>query len=282
MSLAEALIQGLVQGITEMLPISSSGHLSLFRYFFGSNDSGSLFFSVVLHLGTITAVVAVFWERIKELIIEAFRVLRDIFTGKFRFGDMDEKRRMLMMLITASLPLAVFYLFRDFVERISTDDDIIVEGICFLITAVMLFLFSRKKDGLLNAADMTVKDALIIGIAQGAAIMPGISRSGSTISAGALRGYSKDFVVAFSFILGIPAVLGAASVETLHAVKTETIGEPVMLAVGFITSALAGFIAIKLIIRLIKTGRFAIFAYYLFAIGAVSVILGVLGIKPAF
>ncbi len=276
MTVIEAFLQGLIQGFTEFLPISSSGHLSLFQHFFKLSGEGALFFSVMLHLGTLIAVLIAFWDTIWKMVVEFFRLVKDLFTGKFRWNGMNESRSMLVMIVIATLPLAGFYFLKGFVERFSTDGDILVEGVGFLITGTLLFLASRKKNCTKTAVDMTAGDALLIGVVQGIATIPGISRSGSTVGTGILRGYSKEFMVAFSFILGIPAVLGSSASELSDAVKAGSVGNPIILIIGVVTSAVAGFFAIKLVRWLVKTDRFQIFAYYLWALGIVTVTIGVL------
>lgn len=276
MTALEAFIQGVIQGLTEFLPVSSSGHLSLFQHFFGLNQNNALFFSVMLHVGTLVAVFIAFWPTIWKMVVEFFRMIGDIFTGKFKWKEMNESRSMVVMIVIATLPLLAFYFLKDYVEVFSTDDDIIVEGVCFLITGLLLFFATRKKGGDKTAVDMAVADALLIGTVQGVATMPGISRSGSTISTGMLRGYSKDFMVSFSFILGIPAVLGSSVFEFKDALEAGSIGDPLPIVIGLVTSAVVGFFAIKLIQWLVRSDRFKIFAYYMLALGIVTTTLGII------
>ena len=121
MSIIEAIVQGILQGLTEFLPVSSSGHLSLFQHFTGLDGEGAVTMTIVFHLGTLAAVFIAFWDKIKKLIFEAFRMLKDIFTGKFKWKTMNPERRMIMMIIVSILPLFGFYIFRDFFERLSSD-----------------------------------------------------------------------------------------------------------------------------------------------------------------
>ena len=147
MSIIEAILQGILQGLTEFLPVSSSGHLSLFQHFTGLDGEGAVTMTIVFHLGTLAAVFVAFWDKIKKLIFEAFRMLKDIFTGKFKWKTMNPERRMIMMIIVSILPLFGFYIFRDFFERLSSDSDIIVEGVAFLYTFALLFMSMKYGKG---------------------------------------------------------------------------------------------------------------------------------------
>ncbi|MBP1549003.1 MAG: undecaprenyl-diphosphate phosphatase, partial [Oscillospiraceae bacterium] len=162
MTIIEAILQGIVQGLTEFLPVSSSGHLSLFQHFFGLDGENAVTMTIILHLGTLVAVFVAFWDKIKKLIIEAFRMLGDIFTGKFKWKTMNPERRMIMMIIVSILPLFGFYIFKDFFDNLASDEDILVEGFAFLYTSALLFCSTRtKKKSSYTAGETTVKNALI-------------------------------------------------------------------------------------------------------------------------
>lgn len=274
MTIIQALIQGLIQGFTEFLPISSSGHLSLFQHFSRLSGEEAVSFTIILHLGTLLAVFIAFWKTISALIIELFSMLGDIFTGKFKWKTMNPNRRFILMLIVSILPLFLFYVFSKFFEGLASDDDIIVEGIAFIYTATLLFLADRSVRGKKKAGETTVKNALTIGIFQGIALVPGISRSGSTIAAGMFCGLSREAAVEYSFILGIPVILAGAVVKLgdLSASTAPIVWLP--LIVGFIVSAIAGFFAIKLVKWLIKTDKFRIFAFYTLALGIGVIVIG--------
>ena len=147
MSILEAIIQGIIQGLTEFLPVSSSGHLSLYQHFTGNSGEGALLFSAILHLGTLVAVFVAFrktiWEMLKELVF----MVRDIFTGKFKWSEMNGPRRAIIMMIISLLMLIPFYIFKDFFAGISEDSDISIEGLCFLYTSVILFISDRCVKG---------------------------------------------------------------------------------------------------------------------------------------
>ena len=186
MSIWDGLIQGIIQGLTEFLPISSSGHLSLYQYFTGQAPEGALFFNLMLHLGTLAAVAAAFYEDLWALIKAVGRLFRDIFTGRFRLKTDDPDRKLLYMLVVACLPMVLILPLRGLVDTISSDRDIIVEGVCFLVTSALLFAACKAKPGRAGIGRMKARHALTIGVVQAVAVLPGISRSGSTISTGML------------------------------------------------------------------------------------------------
>lgn len=277
MSVLEAFLQGLIQGFTEFLPVSSSGHLSLFQHFFGLNGENAVAVTLVLHLGTLIAVFVAFWDKIKRLIVEFFCMLGKIFTGKFKFRESSPEQRMIIMLIVSILPLFVFYIFKDFFEGLASDSDIIVEGIGFLYTSALLFLSTSKRfaDEKHTCGDVTAGSALLIGAFQGVALVPGISRSGSTISAGLLTGLKREDAVEYSFILGIPIIL-AGSLLNLKDIggASESIGI-LPLIVCFVVAAVAGYFAIRLIKLLVVSDKFRIFAYYTLALGIIVLCAGI-------
>jgi undecaprenyl-diphosphatase len=270
------ILQGIIQGFTEFLPISSSGHLSLFQYFFGLSGEESLSFSIVLHLGTLFAVFIAFGSEIARMIKSFLGIIADIFTGKFKPSMYDEGKRTVLMTVLALLPLLLIVFLKDAVSAFSADDDIIVEGICFIITGVMIYVASKVKKGNRTARNMTAKDSLLIGTAQTVAVLPGISRSGATFSMGLMLGFEREFCISFSFILGIPAILGSAVLEIPNAVVSGNILPFGLLATGFLTSALFGFLSIKLVKWLITTDRYVYFSYYTVALGAFAVISGII------
>ena len=185
MTILEAIIQGIIQGATEFLPVSSSGHLSLFQHFTGVTGDEAVFTTIALHIGTLVAVFIAFRQKIWALILEFFAMIKDIFTGRFSFKVGSGNRRMILMIIVSILPLFVFYIFKDFFTAVSSDSDIIAEGICFLYTAVILTIGDRtakknaEKGIEKTAGETTAADALVIGFFQGVALLPGVSRSGS-------------------------------------------------------------------------------------------------------
>ena len=280
MTILEAIIQGIIQGATEFLPVSSSGHLSLFQHFTGVTGDEAVFTTIALHIGTLVAVFIAFRKKIWALILEFFAMIKDIFTGKFSFRVGSGNRRMILMIIVSILPLFVFYIFKDFFTAVSSDSDIIAEGICFLYTAVILTIGDRtakknaEKGIEKTAGETTAADALVIGFFQGVALLPGVSRSGSTISAGMMTGLKREDAVEYSFILGIPVILAGALSELLDISGGMTF-EAVPLLIGMAVAAVSGYFAIRLIKWLMKTDRFRIFAVYTFILGLVVIGVGI-------
>lgn len=285
MSIIKAIILGIVQGVTEFLPISSSGHLSLFQHFLNVDGEGSLLFSVLLHLGTLIAVFIVFHKTIFELIADAFGLLKDIFTGKFKFKQLQGKKKMLVMFVFSCIPLLLLLLpvgndmkLMDVLSGLSEDDSILVEGFCFLFTGVLLLTstyISKKKT--LNR-EVNTLDAFAIGLAQVfAAGFPGISRSGSTISTGMICGVSKEYMVEYSFILGIPAIIVANAVELKDAVETGAQLELLPTIIGVIVAAIVGVACIKLLQWILKKDMWKYFGFYCLVIGVFTIICSILG-----
>jgi len=275
MTVTEAVLQGILQGLTEFLPVSSDGHLTLYQHFTGRSGEGALLVTILMHLGTLLAVFVAYRKTIARLICEGFAMIADLFRGKFSLKNLSEDRAMVLMIIIGLVPLLVFYFVKDAFAAITEDADIVVEGVFFLITGLTLLWASRHSEGSKKIDDMRPRDALVIGTAQGFAALPAISRSGSTISAALLLGFSREFAVTYSFILGVPAVLAANVVEIGDAVTSGVSLDLLPLAVGVIVSAIVGFIAIKLINWLIKTNRFAVFGYYTIILGTVTVLVGI-------
>lgn len=279
MTIFEAIIQGIVQGLTEFLPVSSSGHLSLFQHFTNLDGEGAAAMTIILHMGTLFAVFVAFWEKIRKLIVEAFRMLGDIFTGKFRWKTMNPERRMIMMIIISILPLFGFYIFKDFFKSLEEDTSILAEGIAFLYTSALLFLSTKCGNGKKTAGETTVPAALTIGVFQGIALVPGISRSGSTICSALFTGMKREDAVEYSFILGIPVMLAAAVVELGGASGSGLAGNILPLIISFIVSAIVGYFAIWLVKAFVMNDKFSIFAWYTLALGIIVVIIAIYEMK---
>lgn len=276
MDILNAIFQGVLQGLTEFLPVSSDGHLTLFQHLTKTSGEGAMLFTVLLHLGTLIAVFIAYRKTIWELIVEAFKMLGDIFKGKFSFKEMNPTRRMIIMIIVSLVPLALFFFVKDYFAALAEDSDIVVEGFLFLFTGAMLFLADKCVKGKKTAADMKYSHSLIIGTFQGLAALPAVSRSGSTISSALLLGYTKEYAVSFSFIMGIPAIIGANVFEIADAVQSGAQIDVIPVIIGVACSAVVGFLAIKLIQWLVETDKFIIFAYYTLALGALTIIAGII------
>lgn len=274
MDIINVIIQAVVQGLTEFLPVSSSGHLSVIQHITGYSAENALILMIVLHLGTLAAVFAAFHKTIWQMIKEFFLTIGDIFTGKFSWKNMNANRRMMIMVIIATLILVPVYLFKDFFTSREGDGDIIFEGLAFLFTAMLLFLSDRCHGGK-SGDEMNVKDAVTVGLFQCVALFPGVSRSGSTTAAGLFCGLEKGTAVSFAFILGIPAILGGSVLEIKDALKSEMQLDWIALGIGFAVSAAVGFLAIKLVRWLLEKDRFKIFGVYTAVIGVLCVAGGI-------
>ena len=276
MSYLSAILQGLIQGLTEFLPISSSGHLSLFQYFTGVNGEASVSFSILLHLGTLAAVVVAFWPTIWKLVLTALSFLRELFTGKLGKVKASPQRRMLYMLVLSCVPLLIVPFFKEPIASLSSDNSIIAEGVFFLLTALILTLGDRCAKGKKNAATMTPRDAAAVGLGQLVAVLPGISRSGTTISTGLLVGLDRGYAVAYSFILGLPTILAAALLDLKDVLDSgagfQLEWGPTL--AGVLVSAVTGFFAIKLVQLIIKSDKFKIFAIYALVLGIAVIGIG--------
>ncbi len=274
MDYLSVIIQGIIQGLTEFLPVSSSGHLSVVQHFLNVGEE-SLITSIVLHLGTLVAVFIAFFPTIWGVIKEFFLTIRDIFTGKFSWKEMNANRRMMFMVIIATLLLVPIYFFKDFFTSFEGDNDIIFEGAAFIFTAVLLFMSDKVIKGNKTGDKMTVTDAIAVGAMQCVALFPGVSRSGSTTAAGLFCGLTKETAVTFAFILGIPAILGGSVLELGSAISSDIQLDWVGLGIGFVVSAVVGLLSIALVKWLIKKDKFKVFGIYTFILGLACIALGV-------
>lgn len=276
LSIYDAIIQGVVQGLTEFLPVSSDGHLTLVQHFTGKSSEGAMLFSILLHIGTLLSVFVAFRKTIAAIIIEFFSMLKDIFSGKFTFRAMNDNRRMIFLILFSLIPLIGFYFVKDFFRSIAEDGDILIEGILFIVTGLMLYFADRVYPGNKSAADMGLGDSLLVGAAQGFAALPAISRSGSTISTMILRGYDKEFTVTFSFLMGIPAILGANIFEISDAVSNNKELPLIPAIIGIIVAFLVGLVAIKFLTWIVESDRLNVFAYYTIFLGGVVIVIALI------
>ncbi len=274
MDIFTIIIQGIIQGLTEFLPVSSSGHLSVAQHFMNVGEE-SLIISIVLHLGTLLAVFCAFFKTIWGMIKEFFLTIGDIFTGKFSWKKMNDNRRMMFMVIIATLLLVPAYFVKDFFTSVEGDGDIIFEGCAFIFTAILLLLSDACVKGYKTGKDMSVKDAITVGLFQCVALFPGVSRSGSTTTAALFCGLTRETAVTFSFILGIPAILGGSVLELGSAVNSGVEFDIIPLVVGFAVSAVVGMLSIALVKLIIKHDKFKIFGIYTLILGILCVGYGI-------
>lgn len=262
MSEIEALILGLVQGLTEYLPVSSSGHLTIGSALFGIDGEQNLTFTILVHVATVLSTLVILWKEISW-----------IFKGLFKF-EYNEETKYALNILVSMIPIGIVgVFFKDKVEEIFGSGLLIV-GCMLLVTAALLafsyFAKPRQKEKL------SIADAFIIGLAQAVAVLPGLSRSGSTIATGLLLGNKKEKLAQFSFLMVIPPILGEALLDVVKAMKdgaSATVGDISLtsLAIGFVAAFVAGCLACKWMINIVKKGKLIYFAIYCAIVGAITV-----------
>lgn len=269
----QAIVLGLVQGFTEFLPVSSSGHLAIMREILGV-ETGVLTFEVAVHLGTLLAVLLVFRKMIARLVVAGERLLGDFIAGKGLSnlpGDPD--RRLVWNLIIGTVPAAVIGLaLEGLVEK--AFGSVLSVGIMLIVTGFVLLTSSRvaREEGK-PLSRLGTAGAFAIGVAQAVAVFPGISRSGSTISAGLALGLARDDAATFSFLLSIPAILGATVLKAFDLLSSPAFrSQASYYAMGLVAAFVSGYLAIHLVYGALKSRRFSGFAYYCFAVGAAVII----------
>ena len=271
-----SILMGIIQGVAEFLPISSSGHLALFQTFFGMENMEEkyMFFTVLLHFGTLISVCMVYWRDIVDMIREFFLGIAALAGRKDTGVAPPPARRMVMLIIIATVPLFVMVFLQDAVNQLFSNS--IMVSCALLATGFILFFSDRMARGHKTAKNATVADALIVGCGQALAVIPGLSRYGTTISVGMMRGFDRAFAVRFSFLMSLPAVLGANVLEIKDALASNfPIEELPMYLVGVAVSAVVGYFAIRLVKSLSDKGKFGKFAYYCWAVGLGSLVAGI-------
>ena len=275
MSYFEAVILGLIQGLAEFLPISSSGHLALMQQWFGMEEDKVLLFAVLLHVGTLVSVFIVYWKDVWELIKELGLTIRDIFTGRGLKIQERPTRKLGVMIIVATIPTGIIgILFNDFFN--SLYNSVIPIGIGLIITGFLLILAERMGSASRGIQQMNYRNALFIGTVQGIAICPGISRSGSTLFGSLMCNLDRKFAVKFVFLISIPSILGSAVMEAPAAIQSGL--EPGQLGpilAGMAVAAISGLIAIKTMIKIVSDKKLSYFSYYVWILGLIVVGYGV-------
>lgn len=290
MSLLQAMIMGLVQGLAEFLPISSSGHLAIFKHILNIDleATGGIFFDVMLHFGTLVAIFIAFWRDIRKMIVQGILMVGDFFVNVYRFfahlfsrkGEpvvykkvIDSAyRKFVLLVIVSTIPTGILgFLFQDLIEKASAT--LIVPGIGLLITAGLLTIADHTEPGTRRPNQISYKAAGIVGIAQGIATFPGLSRSGTTITTCLKLGFDKNFAVKYSFIMSIPAVLGASILEIKDFDKISADAATLVnYTVGTVVAAVVGYISIKTMLVIVRGRKFKGFAYYCFIVGMIAVV----------
>lgn len=261
----EALILGLIQGLTEYLPVSSSGHLAIGSALFGIEGEENLAFTIIVHVATVLSTLVILWKEIEW-----------IFKGLFKFQMNDETRYVINIIVSMTPIGIVGVFFKDKVEAIF-GSGLLVVGFCLLVTALLLsfsyYYKPRQKE------KISLKDAFIIGLSQACAVLPGLSRSGTTIATGLLLGNSKEKLAQFSFLMVIPPILGEALLDALKMMKGEDIAgdiPAISLIVGFLAAFVSGCVACKWMINIVKKGKLIYFAIYCAIAGAVTLAISLL------
>ncbi len=273
MSLLTSILLGLIQGVAEFLPISSSGHLAIAENLLHMSGASEIpgFFDVLLHLGTLVAVFVAYWEEIRDMIVEFFQGARDL-ARHTTPTPVPPARRMILLIIVGTLPLFAVLPVKDWVEGLSSNMYFV--GGALVVTGFLLFASDRVKKGRKTEKNATLVDVLLVGVAQAIATCPGISRSGTTITAGCFVGFDRKFAVRYSFLMSIPAILGANILSIKDAVDAGIIWADVpVYLVGVAVAAVVGYLCIRLLKMVAEKGKFGFFAYYCWAAGALTLVL---------
>ena len=272
MSILSAVLLGVIQGVAEFLPISSSGHLAIAQNLLGLKIEGSTdnTFDILLHLGTLIAVFIAYWPDIKDMIREFFLGIHDLAKGTTP-TPVPPNRRMILLIIIGTLPLFAVVPIKDFVEGLSANT--VVVGCALLVTGVLLFFSDRHNRGKKNACSVRLRDVLIVGIAQAFATVPGLSRSGTTVSVGCFLGMDRRFALRYSFLMSIPAILGANILSLKDTLQTGI--DPALIPAyisGVVTAAVLGYLSIRLLKLITDKGKFGAFAYYCCDVGGLTIV----------
>ena len=275
MNLAEAILLGIIQGLTEFLPVSSSGHLVLLQQLLGFKEA-ELFFDVCVHLGTLVAVLIVFRQEIRNIVMALLQLFA-LSGQKDRLRSAiasDPELKMALLIVIGSIPTALLGVaFSRIAEQLFSS--VFIVGLMLMVTGSLLWLTRRSNRLSAPPGDdrLTIKNAFLIGTVQGLAIIPGISRSGSTISIGLLLGIQREIAARYSFLLSIPAIVGAG----LLSLK-DGLGEagPVIHIplIGAATAAIVGYVALKLLLNVVKKGGLSLFAPYCWLVGILAILFG--------
>ena len=271
MTYLSSFLLGLVQGLAEFLPISSSGHLSIAQNLLGLNTEIPEFFDVLLHLGTLVAVFVAYWRDICDMVAELIHGVGDLVHGTTP-RQVPPARRLILLIIVGTLPLFILLPIHKQVQALS--NNMVFIGAALVVTGFLLFACDLVRKGKKTERTATIADVLVVGLGQAIATMPGISRSGMTIATGCFMGFERKFAVRFSFLLSIPAVLGANILSLKDALDAGIIwAEVPMSVVGVVTAAVVGYACIRLLRLVAEKGRFGAFAYYCWAVGLLTLLL---------
>ncbi len=271
MSIWLAVLLGLVQGLTEFLPVSSSGHLVLAQTLFGGDlEADYMLFNVLLHFGTLLSVVVAFWKDVRELVAEFFGWIRD----GFKVNGHPYRRFIILLLVTIIPMFAVLPIKSKLEEAFSSP---LLVGLMLLVTSAILFLSEKAPRKHKTEENASILDAFIVGVGQCFAVLPGLSRSGTTICTGLLRGFSRDFAVRFAFIMSLPVVLGANILEMADVILSPENAandvSTVCYIIGIAVAMISGLLAIRLVKLVTKRGNFRPFVVYCMFIGTLTIVI---------
>ena len=274
MTILNAVILGLVQGVAEFLPISSSGHLAILQDLFGMTtaEEGHLFFDVLLHLGTLVSIFVMYWGDIAGMVREVFAVLRGGRWADGRPAGALPQARLFLMIVLATLPLVIVLPVNGYVEQLYYMPAFV--GAMLILTGALLYVSDRMPRGRKTERTMRMSDALLIGLCQCVATIPGLSRPGTTIPAGIATGLDRTFAMKFSFLMSIPAVLGANLLSVIDAIS-EGIDPSLIPAylMGMLAAMISGIAAIWVMKLISRKSRFGGFSYYCLGAGVLTIIL---------
>ena len=271
MTLLSSILLGLIQGVAEFLPISSSGHLAIAEHLLGASGTHPPeFFDVLLHLGTLLAVFVAYWKDIRDMVVEFFCGVRDLAHHSTPV-PVPPARRLILLIIVGTLPLFAVLPIKDLVEGLA--DNIYFVGGALIVTGFLLFASDRVRKGRKTEKSATLLDVFLVGVAQAIATCPGISRSGTTITAGCFLGFDRKFAVRYSFLMSIPAILGANILSIKDALETVVWAEVPVYLVGVLVSAVVGYACIRLLKMIADKGKFGFFSYYCWTVGVLTIIM---------
>lgn len=285
MSVIQSIFLGLVQGITEFLPVSSSGHLTIIRNLLGIETDGGLLFDVLVHLGTLAALVCVFHKDILRMLLETARMLRDLFYNlktyihnrreqdarRYRKIVHNNYRRFVMLIFAATIPTAVIgYAARDLVAI--AGQTLIVPGVCLILNACLLLVADVTEEGKQVPKTIHFTNGFLIGVAQGLSALPGLSRSGTTIAASLMSGFDRRFAVKYSFIMSIPVILGANLLEIGELSGGHvSAGQIAVYLLGAAVAGVTGYFSIRKMLTVVRRKKFKGFAVYCLILGIIAI-----------
>lgn len=286
MSLLQSIFMGLLQGLTEFLPVSSSGHLALFKNIFNVNTDTGLLFDTMLHLGTLLAVCIIYWKDVRnlfvagiELLVDAIGNLKIFINNRSKHTDTPYKRmitnaykKFAVLILVTTIPTGIMGIaFGSLIEKAS--NTLLVPGICLVITAILLLIADTCPAGKKKVKKTSYVNAVTIGIAQGFATFPGLSRSGTTITACLLLGFDRAFAVKYSFLASIPAIVGANILQLRHLDAAAMASANFLYYfIGMLVAGVVGFICIKIMMYVVRSNKFQYFAYYCAVVGIIAIV----------